>query len=168
MTLRTLFSFQQAQYIQVFPLKSAPFCMLFAGLGSINKPATSLLLSDSRSVLTTQSSPPSFLYLKLSGRSDRNSLFSSVLSGYNGSLGTRFSRGTTQLMSWPDKYWYSCALQSLVISRLLSLISTSLFSEWRRTVSSRFFDTQFPSVSTEELVLAVCCLVFAPTHTACC
>ena len=60
--LRPLFPFRQAQYAQVFPLKPAPFCTLFAGLGSTNKSAISLLLlSDSRSVLATLSSPPSFL-----------------------------------------------------------------------------------------------------------
>ena len=59
---RPLFPFQQAQYAQVFPLKPAPFCTLFAGLGSTNKSAISLLLlSDSRSVLATLSSPPSFV-----------------------------------------------------------------------------------------------------------
>ena len=54
--------FQQAQYAQVFSLKPAPFCTLFAGLGSIDKSVLSLLLlSDSHSVLATLSSPPSFL-----------------------------------------------------------------------------------------------------------
>ena len=43
-------------------------------------------------------------------------------------------------------------LRSLVVSLLLSVVST-LFSDWRRTVSSKFFDTQVPSISTEELVL---------------
>ena len=52
LALRPLFSFLQAQYAQVFPLKPAPLCTLFAGLGSTNKSATSLLLlSESRSVL---------------------------------------------------------------------------------------------------------------------
>ena len=37
--LRPLFPFRQAQYAQVFPLKPAPFCTLFAGLGSTNKSA---------------------------------------------------------------------------------------------------------------------------------
>ena len=61
-TLRPLSLFQQAQYDQVFPLKPAPICKLFAGLGSINKSATSLLLlSDSSSVLITLSSSPFFL-----------------------------------------------------------------------------------------------------------
>ena len=59
--LRPLFPFQPAQYVQVFPLKPAPFYTLFAGLGSTNKSATSLLLSDSRSVLATLLFPPSFL-----------------------------------------------------------------------------------------------------------
>ena len=58
--LRPLFPFQQAQYAQVFPLRPAPCCTLFAGLGSTNKFAISLLPSDSRSVLTTLSTPPSF------------------------------------------------------------------------------------------------------------
>ena len=50
--LRLPFLFQQAQYVQVFPLKPAPFCKVFAGLDSTNESATSLLfLSDSRSVL---------------------------------------------------------------------------------------------------------------------
>ena len=50
---RPLFPFQQAQYAQVFPRKPAPFCALFAGLGSTDKSAISLLLSDSRSVLSS-------------------------------------------------------------------------------------------------------------------
>ena len=60
--LRPLFLFQQAQYAQVFLLKPASLCKLFDGLGSTSKSATSLLLlSDSRSVLTTLSSSQSFL-----------------------------------------------------------------------------------------------------------
>ena len=49
--------------------------------------------------------------------------------------------------------------QSLVVSLLLSLVFTLLFSDWRRTVSSKYFDTQVPSISTEELVL--------PRHARC-
>ena len=61
--LKPLFPFQQAQFVQVFPLKPAPFCTLFAGLGSTIKSATFssvLLLSDSHSVLATLCSPRSF------------------------------------------------------------------------------------------------------------
>ena len=92
---RPLFPFQQAQYAQVFPLKPAQFCTLFAGLGSTNKPAISLLcLSDSRSVLTTLSSPPSFLLSQSLWQiwQELSSLSPPLLSGYNGSSDTCFSR----------------------------------------------------------------------------
>ena len=39
------------------------------------------------------------------------------------------------------------------LSPLISRIHSCLFSDWRRTVSSKFFDTQVPSISTEELVI---------------
>ena len=40
-----------------------------------------------------------------------------------------------------------------------SRIHSRLISDWRRTVSSKYFDTQVPSISTEELVL--------PRHARC-
>ena len=115
-----------------------------------------LLLTDSRSVLATLSSPPCPLlhlssYLKLCGRSGRNCLLSpSVLSDYNGSPDTHFYRGTTRLMSWPDGERYLHPPQFLVV-----------VLDWRRTVSSKYFDTQVPSISTEELVLPrhACCVL---------
>ena len=58
--LRPLFLFRQVQYAQVFQLKPAPFCTLFAGLGSTNTSAISLLFSSCLT-LVTLSSPPSFL-----------------------------------------------------------------------------------------------------------
>ena len=101
--LRPLFPFRQAQYVRVLPLKPAPFCTLFASLGSTNKSAISLLFS-SYLTLVLSSPPCLFLhlscYLKLCGRSGRNCLLSpSVLSGYNRSPDTHFFRGTTRLMS---------------------------------------------------------------------
>ena len=163
--LRPLFPFRQAQYVQVFPLKPAPSCKLFAGLSSTNKSAIffsylTLFLFSTRCLFLHLS-----FYLNLSGR---NCLFSSsVLSGYNGSPDTHFSRGRTRLMSWSDGERYLCPLQSLVVSLLLSLVSSvifsriqsSLFLDWRRSVSSKFFDTQVPSISTEEFVL--------PRHARC-
>ena len=50
----------QAECVQVFPMKPAPFCKDFTGLENINKSAISLLLSDSRSVLDALSSPQFF------------------------------------------------------------------------------------------------------------
>ena len=117
-------------------LKPGPFCILFADPGNTNKSATSLLqLSDSSSILAALFLLPCPLlrlscYLNLSGRSSRNCLLSpSVLFDYNGSPDTRFSWGTTRLMSWPDGERYSCPLQSLVVSLLLSLVSTLVFSQ---------------------------------------
>ena len=130
--LRSLFLFQQAQYVQVFRLKPAPFCMLFAGLGSTNKSITSHLFSSYLTLVL--SLPPGPLlhlsfYLNLPGRSGKNCLLSPpVLSGYNESLDTRFSWRMKQLMSWPYRERFLHPLQSLVISLLLPFASTLLFS----------------------------------------
>ena len=130
--LRPLFPFRQAQYVQVFPLKSAPFCTLFAGLGSINKSAISLFFSYYPTLVL--SSPPCPLlhlssYLKLCGKSGRNCLLSPpVLLGYNGSPDTRFSRGMTRPMSWPDGVRYLRPTQFLVVSLLLPFLSTLVLS----------------------------------------
>ena len=102
------------------------------------------ILSDSRSVLTTLSSPPSFLLSQTLWKIWQDCLLSPpVLSDHNGSPDSRFSRETTRLMSWPDGEHYLCPLQSLVVS-LLFRIHSCLFSDWRRTVSSKFIDTQVP------------------------
>ena len=90
---------------------------------------TSLPLLFSFCLTLVLSSPPSFFYLNLSGRSGRNCPLSlPLLSGYNESPHTCFSRGTTRLMSWPDGERYLRPLQSLIVSLLLSLVSTLLFS----------------------------------------
>ena len=45
------------------------------------------------------------------------------------------------------------------LSPLISRIHSRLFLDWRHTVSSKYLDTQVPSISTEELVL--------PCHARC-
>ena len=133
--------FQQVQYAQVSLLKYTPFCKLFSGLGSINKYATSHLFSSYLTLVL--SSPPYPLlhlsfHLKLSGISGRNCLFCPpVLSGYNGSPYTRFSRRTTRLMSCPDRERYLRPLQSLVVSLFLSLVSTVVLSRTGGVLSHR-------------------------------
>ena len=175
MALRPLFPFRQAQYVQVFPLKTAPFCTLFAGLGNTNKSAIFLLFFSCLTLAL--SSPPCPLlhfscYPKLSHRSGRNCLFSpSVLSGYNGSPDTHFSRGTTRLTSLPDGERYLRPPQSLVVSLLLSLVSTLVFSRTGGVLSHRSILThrfpQFPLRNLCSLVmLAVSSLVFAAMDTA--
>ena len=173
--LRPLFRFWQAQYVPVFPLKPAPFCTLFAGVGSTNKSAISLLFSYYLTLVL--SSPPCPLlhlssYLKLCGRSGRNCLLSPpVLLGYNGSPDTSFSRGTTRLMGWLDRERYSYPLLSLVVSLLLSLVSTLIFSRTGDVLSLQSILThrfpQFPLRNLCSLVmLAVSSLVFAAMDTA--
>ena len=169
-----LFSFQQVQYVQVFPLRPAPFYTLFAGLGSTNKSAIFLLFSFYSSLVL--SSPPCLLfhlsfYLNQSGR---NCLLSPpVLSDYNGSPDIRFSRGTTQLMSWPGGVRCLRPLQSLVVSLLLSLVSTFVFSRTGGVLSHRSSLThrfpRFPPRNFCSLVmLVVFFLVYAATNTAFC
>ena len=94
-------------------------------------------------------------------------------SKHGSSLKAKFSPRLKVLLyisasSWgPSKdsfsFLYKAFLLSLFtyisLSRIISRIHSRLFSDWRRTVSSKFFDTQVPSYSTEELVL--------PRHARC-
>ena len=86
--LRPLFPFRQTQYAQVFSLRPAPFCMLFAGLGSTNKSAISLFFSFYLTLVLSSPSCPLLhlsFYFKLCIRSGRNCPLSPpVLSDYNG------------------------------------------------------------------------------------
>ena len=145
-----LFSLAKAALAHFFLLKPAPFCTLFCGLGSTNKSASSLfLLSDSRSVLATLSSPPSFLLSQTLGRSGRNCPLS-LLQYYQVTMGTQHSflpgyDATDELAS------RGALLVPSAIPRSLSLISrihSCLFSNWRRTISCKFFDTQVLSIFT--------------------
>ena len=146
--LRPHFPFRQAQYAQVFPLKPAPFCKLLVNFGSTNKSATPLLfLSDSR-------------HLVFSSVFSFTSIFLADLAGtvfllfYHTTMGPRIlvlprnyaadelARGAALLM--PSAI--PCGLYTLI-----SRIHSYRFSNWKRTVSSKFFDTQVSSVFTEEL-----------------
>ena len=142
--LRPLVPFQQAQYAQVFPLKPALFCTLFAGFGSTNKSVTCLLFSAYLTLALFSPHCPLLLlcfYLNLSGRSDRKRLFSPpVLSGYNGFPDTRFSRETfSRLMSWSRGALFMNFAIPYSPSSFISCIYSFLFSNWRRTVSPKFF-----------------------------
>ena len=126
-----------------------------------------LVLSLSLSPLLHLSS-----YLKLCGTSGRNCLFSpSVLLDNNGSPDTRFSQGTSRLMSWPDGKRYLRPLQLLVVSLLLSIISTLVFSRTGGVLSDRSILThRFPRFPLRNLcslvMLPVFSLVYAATDTA--
>ena len=140
------------------------FYKLSTGLSSTNKSATSLFLSSTCSVVNALSSPPSFFYLKHFSTSGANyHFFLPLLSGYHGSLDTHFFLEMVQLINWSDGV-PTFALCSL--SPLTPCMYSSLFSHWRCTVSYKFFNTQDPSVTTEELVLPcnACCVL---SHLSC-
>ena len=118
------------------------------------------LLSDSRSVLATLFSPPSFLLSQTLWQiwQELSSLSCSIRPQWdpghsflpgNDAADELVRRGALLAPSG-----ISCSL-----SPLISRIDSRLISDWRRTVSSKFFDTQVPSISTEELVL--------PRHARC-
>ena len=128
-TLRPPFPFRHAQFVQVFPLKPAPFCNLSAGIGITNKSAIYFLFSFSPTLtlpLPLCPLPGLSCYLKLSGRNCF--LFPLVLSDYNRSPDRHFSRRKTEMMRWPDRERCSCSLQTLVVSLHSPLVSTFVFS----------------------------------------
>ena len=176
MALGPLFPFRRVWCVRVFLLGPAPFCPLFAGLGSVGKHATSLLFSSCLILVLFSPLCPLLrlsFYLELSGVSGRGCLLSPVLSGCNGSSDTRFSRGTMRLMSWPDWERYLRPLQFLVVSLLLSFISTFLFSRAGGVLSHLNSSTRrFPRFPPRNLcslvMLAVFSLVYAATDTAFC
>ena len=162
--LRPHFPFRQAQFVPVFRLKPAPFCTLFAGLGNTIKSAIFLLFF---SCLTLVLSSPSCSLLHLSCYPQtlwqiwqELSFFSSCSIRLQWVPGQSFLPGndTADELARRRALLAPCAIPCS-LSSLISRIHSRLFSDWRRTVSSKYFDTQVPSISTEELVL--------PRHARC-
>ena len=153
---RPLFPFQQAQHAQVFVVKPAPSCKLFAGLGGTNKFAIFLLFSSYLTlVLSSRPCPLLHLsfYLKLCGRSGRNCDLSCSIRLQWVPGHSFFPRNDAADELARRRVLLAPSAIPCSLSPLISRIHSRLFLDWRRTVSSKFFDTQVPSISTEELVL---------------
>ena len=134
LALRPLVPFRQVRNVQVFPVKPAPFCELFGGLGSTNKSAISLfslLLSFSprRSFISSV-----FAFTSISLENLAETVFSLLLF-YQTTMDPRHSflprndaadeLARRRALLVPSAIY--CGLYSLI-----SRIHSCLFSEWKR------------------------------------
>ena len=119
-----------------------------------------LHLSDSRSVLATLSSPPPFLLSQTLWQIWQELSTLSCFIRLQWVPGHSFLPGndTADELARRGALLAPSAIPCS-LSSLISRIHSRLISNWRRTVSSKYFDTQAPSISTEELVL--------PRHARC-
>ena len=131
--LMSLFAFRLTQFVPVFSLKPSPFCKFFAGLGSINKSAISLL-SDSRPVLDLLFSPPSLpqtlwrFWQELSFPLLSFTIRGQWIPRHSFLLGNDKAEEMVRSGALLLPFAVPCS------PSLTSRIHSSLFSDWRRTV----------------------------------
>ena len=111
------FSIRHAQRVQAFLLKPAPFCKLFAGLGSTNKIATFPLKTLTLSYLCFPLLRPS-VYPTCSSISTRTIPFSlpSLPPDHNEYQPTHFFWKITRPISWPRGVRWSSHPLPIVVS----------------------------------------------------
>ena len=106
-------------FLFMFPLRSPPLSHQDTALTHLGTLLLMIRYSGQMALFL-------FLWAKVPGR---NCLLSSYSIRLQWVPSTCFSQGTTWLMSWPDGEHYLCPLQSLVVSFLLSLVFTLVFSQ---------------------------------------
>ena len=163
--LRPLSPFQQAPICSSF---SAEACAILHALCWSRQPQQAchfsylLLQTDSRSVVSSVFPFTSNSLTDLAG-----TVFALLF--YQATMGPWHSfflgNDATDELARREALLVPCAIPCSLSPRI-SCIHSSLFSDWKRTVSSKFFDIQVPSISTEEI--AVFSFFYAATNTAYC
>ena len=164
--LRPLSPFRQAQYAQVFPLKPASFCTLFAGFGNTIKSAIFLLFSYYLTLVL--SSSPSFLLSQTRWQICQELSF---LLFHQVTMGPRTSFSPENDAADELARRGALLAPSAILCNLLFLVSTLVFSRAGGVLSHLdFLTNRFPRFPPRNLcslvTLAVLSLVYASADTA--